>query len=223
MSEFPQGSVQSEVLSTTRQEFETARSEIYFVDSSVPGAEALALGLGEGSKVYMIDATGDALGQIAAALDGQSVDAVHIYSHGKQGAIYLGGEWIDEAALNTAEATLNRIGQSLNAGGDILLYGCNTAAGSLGESFIERMARMASANVAASNDITGNTNDWDLEASAGVVDSAVKKPEGYAGSFDGTTDSTGEKISDWGLIEGTALNDTIEGFATDDKFYGSSG
>ena len=173
---------QSEVLATTRQEFEASRLNIYFVDPSVSGAEALAVGLGEGSKVYMLDGTGNGLEQMASVLEslGSPVDAVHIYSHGKQGAIQLGGQWYDTAALDAAAATLARIGQSLNTGGDILLYGCNTASGSLGESFLARMARLTSANVAASTDITGTGGDWQLEASSGVLDSAAQLAGGYS-------------------------------------------
>ena len=211
---------QSEVLATTRQEFEASRLNIYFVDPSVSGAEALAVGLGEGSKVYMLDGTGNGLEQMASVLEslGSPVDAVHIYSHGKQGAIQLGGQWYDTAALDAAAATLARIGQSLNTGGDILLYGCNTASGSLGESFLARMARLTSANVAASTDITGTGGDWQLEASSGVVDSAAQQPVGWQGSLNPNDPPTG-----WGVLEGTASNDTIKGFVTNDRLYGQDG
>ena len=211
---------QSEVLATTRQEFETSRLNVYFVDASVPGAEALALGLGEGSQVYMLDGSGNGLEQIASTLEslGSPVDAVHIYSHGREGAIQLGGQWYDAAALDAAAATLARIGQSLQTDGDILLYGCNTGQGSLGESFLSRMARLASANVAASDDITGSGGDWSLESSSGVVDSAAQQPNGWQGSL-----GDANQISGWGVMEGTTGADSITGFLSSDRMYGHGG
>ena len=46
----------------------SAGSQVYFIDASVPGYEALALSLGENSKVFVIENTSDAFIQIDRAL-----------------------------------------------------------------------------------------------------------------------------------------------------------
>ena len=104
-------------------------SQVYFIDASVPGYEALALSLGENSKVFVIENTSDAFIQMDKALASLSnpASSVHIYSHGRDGAMLLGGQWIDEAALSQSAEILKSIGESLAQGADILLYGCNTA------------------------------------------------------------------------------------------------
>lgn len=198
----------------------SAGSQVYFIDGSVPGYEALALSLGENSKTFVIENTSDAFIQMDRALASLSSPAssVHIYSHGRDGAILLGGQWIDEAALSQSAEILQRIGQSLAQGADILLYGCNTAASSLGESFIERMARLASVAVAASNDMTGSGGNWTLEKSTGDIETDPVRPGDWLGNLD-----SGADISGWGVLEGTASSESITGFVTNDRIYGRGG
>ena len=195
-------------------------SQVYFIDASVPGYEALALSLGENSKVFVIENTSDAFIQMDKALASLSnpASSVHIYSHGRDGAMLLGGQWIDEAALSQSAEILKSIGESLAQGADILLYGCNTAASSLGESFIERMARLASVAVAASNDITGAGGDWTLEKSVGDIETAPVRPGEWLGNL-----GSGDPISGWGVLEGTANDESITGFVTNDRIYGKGG
>ena len=198
----------------------SAGSQVYFIDASVPGYEALALSLGENSKVFVIENTSDAFIQIDRALASLSdpASSVHIYSHGRDGAILLGGQWIDEAALSQSSEILKSIGESLTQGADILLYGCNTAASSLGESFIARMARLASVDVAASSNMTGTGGDWTLEKGTGDIETTPTRPGEWLGNLD-----AGDPISGWGVLEGTANSESITGFVTNDRIYGKGG
>ena len=198
----------------------SAGSQVYFIDASVPGYEALALSLGENSKVFVIENTSDAFIQIDRALASLSdpASSVHIYSHGRDGAILLGGQWIDEAALSQSSEILKSIGASLAQGADILLYGCNTAASSLGESFIARMARLASVDVAASSNMTGTGGDWTLEKGTGDIETTPTRPGEWLGNLD-----AGDPISGWGVLEGTANSESITGFVTNDRIYGKGG
>lgn len=168
-------------LETSREDFASTRNELYFVDASVPSAEALMVGLGEGSRVYALENTSDVFAQIEAALAaaGGAVDAIHIYSHGREGALELGGRWVDASTLADCADILARIGEALARGADILLYGCNTGAGPLGTNFVRTLAELTGADVAASNDVTGPASldgDWDLESTAGAVETAPKSP-----------------------------------------------
>ncbi len=57
--------------------------------------------------------------------------------------------------------------------GDILFYGCNLAAGTVGAKFLDQLAQATGANIAASDDLTGSVRlggDWQLESQAGTVD-----------------------------------------------------
>jgi len=73
----------------------------------------------------------------------------------------------------------------LTDSGDILLYGCDVAQGEIGQAFIEQLAQLTGADVAASTDLTGAAalgGDWVLEAQAGVVE-AASEPLDYNGGL----------------------------------------
>ena len=55
------------------------------------------------------------------------------------------------------------IGQSLTTSGDILFYGCNVASTDQGELLIKKISEITKADIAASDDITGKSGDWELE------------------------------------------------------------
>ena len=213
----PVGSAdQAQVLAQVRQQ--GASNEVYFVDSSLDAA-ALSLTVGDDSRVFVIENTSNAFIQMEQAL--QSLEnpatAVHIYAHGAAGSVTLGGQVFDEAALNANAATLAAMGAALAEGADLLLYSCNTAAGSTGESFINRLARLASVDVAASDDVTGTSGDWTLEYTVGDVTTKPTNP-GIDGDLDG-----GDTLSGWGVINGTAGADSLTGSVTNDQFYGNGG
>ena len=204
---------QSQVLTQIRQE--GASNEVYFVDSSLD-AEALSLTVGDDSRVFVIENTSNAFIQMEQAL--QSLEnpatAVHIYAHGAAGSVTLGGQVFDEAALNANAATLAAMGAALAEGADLLLYSCSTAAGSTGESFINRLARLASVDVAASDDVTGTSGDWTLEYTVGDVTTNPTNP-GFDDDLDGG--------ASWGVINGTTGADALTGSVTNDQFYGNGG
>ena len=112
------------------------------------------------------------------------IDALHIYSHGSAGSLLLGSTTLSLSNINSYAATLSQIGASLSAAGDILFYGCNAGAGADGLAFVESVARLTQADVAASDDLTGlatQGGDWVLEVQSGDIDAAVAGAEAYAG------------------------------------------
>ena len=71
---------------------------------------------------------------------------------------------------------LSQIGSSLTESGDLMLYGCDVAQGEIGQAFISALATATDADVAASNDRTGDAGlggDWVLESKSGEVGTAV--------------------------------------------------
>jgi hypothetical protein len=108
----------------------TTRKEIVFIEDNVADIETLIAGIGSGKEIVILDATRDGMHQIAQALAGRSgIDALHIVSHGSEGAVSLGSLMLDAGKLDAYRDDLQAIGRSMSADGDILLYGCNVGAG----------------------------------------------------------------------------------------------
>jgi len=153
----------------------TSSAQIFFVFNHLDDWQTLANAAPEGSEVVVLDGGTDGLAQIAAHLAGRqgALDAIHILSHGQPGQLQLGSLVLDQAALEEREAVLAQIGRALGDNGDILLYGCDVAAGPQGQAFVDALARLTGADVAASDNLTGSAaagGDWVLEAQAGIVE-----------------------------------------------------
>jgi VCBS repeat-containing protein len=156
--------------------------EIAFVDDSVKDIESYLPGFK--GLVVTLSAGSDGVDQIAQTLAGMSgLTAIHIISHGGSGFLSLGTASLDATtAASRYAADLAQIGAALTRDGDILLYGCDVAAGPSGQSFIEQIAAATQADVAASTDDTGATRlggNWTLEAHTGPIEAQAIDPVGY--------------------------------------------
>jgi hypothetical protein len=164
-------------MSTTRQ------NEIAFVDTRLENYQSLIDGLNPDTEVILIS-SGNGLQAMADALSGRSgVEVVHVFSHGNAGALQLGDITLTSANLNSYAPLLAQIGQSLTEEGDLLLYGCNVAQGETGQAFVESIARVTQADVAASEDLTGAAalgGDWVLESSAGSVEASAINSQDFS-------------------------------------------
>uniref|UniRef100_UPI00037A7D5A DUF4347 domain-containing protein n=1 Tax=Leeia oryzae TaxID=356662 RepID=UPI00037A7D5A len=154
----------------------TAR-EVMFIEDDVPDFTQLVSNARAGVQVYVLDHTRDGLLQISDILQGQQdISAIHIVTHGSEAAISLGTLTLDAANITQFSATLQSIGKSLSADGDILVYGCDIAAGNDGQMLINSMASLTSADVNASTDTTGAAStggNWQLEFRTGQIDTSV--------------------------------------------------
>jgi len=160
------------------------KKEVVFVDTSISDYKTLEASIGTGIEIVEINSSNSGLAQIAKWAESQNgFDAIHIFSHGADGTVNLGTDWINNANLNTTtnQAELAKLGYTLKTGGDILIYGCNVAADAEGLRFIENLASSTGADVAASSNATGaaiHGGDWTLEQSTGSIDvsaiSAIK-------------------------------------------------
>lgn len=151
-----------------------ARREVAFIDTSLANWPTLESGLASGIEVVRLEAGADGLSQMAAWAGSHSgYDAIHLLSHGAAGQIVLGGLRLDAATLEARQADLHTLGQALNAGGDLLVYGCSVGADG---GFVGRLAALTQADVAASSDPTGATalgGNWVLETRSGDLESAA--------------------------------------------------
>ncbi len=145
---------------------------VVFVDSRIKDADSLLKGVAPGTQVVQLDATKDGLQQIADYLDTHhGVSTVEIIAHGNSGDLWLGDTYLSADNVAARSAVLARIGNDMNVGGDILIYACNTAAGDKGISFVDSLAQLTGRDIAASNNRTGVSGDWDLEIATGTIES----------------------------------------------------
>ncbi len=148
-----------------------------FIDTNVTGYQQLADEWAGRGTVVLIDAARDGIDQVRTALAGAgNIDAIHIVSHGGEGYFDLGTTRIDQSAvMGELASSWAAIGSRLNAGGDILLYGCDVGAGDAGQRLVDSLALTTGADIAASIDDTGSVlrgGDWTLENRLGAIDNA---------------------------------------------------
>lgn len=161
------------------------RQKLFIFDAALPDLLTLTSVLPTDAEIHFIDAEKDGVEQLALILQGRTdIDALHIFTHGSAGSLLLGNTSLSLANLNNYALPLSHIGSALSPTGDILLYGCNVAAGEDGRAFVEELSQMTGADVAASDDVTGATalgGDWALEAQSGVVESEPMAVVGFDG------------------------------------------
>jgi large repetitive protein len=172
------------------QGFERDRREVAFVDVTVSDYQTLVDGVGEGVEVYLVSSVDD----INSILKNETnIDAIHILSHGTTGEITVGNDVLNSDSLNTFDDVLQSMKNSLSENGDILLYGCNVANDGTGQEFIDTLASITEADVAASDDVTGNSalgGDWDLEVISGVIETQTLVLDEYSNTLDSDYSAT---------------------------------
>ena len=101
------------------------------------------------------------------------LDTLHIISHGSPGSLKLGNTTLNPENLEQYQDQLQQWQTALSENADINIYGCNVAEGVTGQAFIQQLANLTKADIAASNDLTGNGGDWDLEIVTGNIESEI--------------------------------------------------
>ena len=199
---------------------------LVFLIDNLSDRERLANALPVDATVVYLDSRTNALDQMAgyvAMLPAGSVGAIHLVSHGSSASLSLGSLTLDDVNLRDHASTLGKIGEALTADGDLLLYGCNVAAGEAGQAFIAALAKATGADVAASDDLTGNTaqgGDSALEAFTGSVESAVLKLD----AMDGVLSESAIVGTEGGdLLIGKGGDDILDGLGGDDCLGGGDG
>lgn len=149
------------------------RREVVIVDPSVADYQTLIDGIDGDVDVIMLQ-SGTTIDDLAGVLSGYSgLDGIHLISHGGTGAIQLGGQTLTLDNLAENSQALTTIGAALSDGGDVLLYGCNIGEDGAGQAFVDQLALLTGADIAASDDLTGAESlggDWDLEIVTGSIE-----------------------------------------------------
>ncbi|MGV6858948.1 MAG: DUF4347 domain-containing protein [bacterium] len=170
--------------------------ELIVVDTQIEGYQQLVDNL-TGSNVsndrdfeiLLILRGEDGLARLSQTLESQhNLDAVHILSHGQRGGITLGSSQLNLASLPLYSEQLETWEQALSPDADLLIYGCNLAASDSGTALIDRLSSLTQADVAASDDLTGNASaggDWELEYLSGTIEASTLAPEAAESGWEG--------------------------------------
>lgn len=161
------------------------QTQILFIDSRIANIDSLLAQVDPSYEVVLLNTEEAGLTQIANALQGRSgIEALHVLSHGGEGYLQLGRDTVNAAVLEQQATSLGLIASAMTASADILIYGCDVAAGVAGRAFVDLLAQMTQADVAASTDTTGASflgGDWTLEAQTGAIEAAAINAPLYVG------------------------------------------
>ena len=165
----------------------SSASEIIFIDAGVNNYQLIPSNTE--TEIVILDSNRNGVEQITQSLsNSNNLDSIHIISQGREGAIALGTTELNLNSLQSYQNSLQSWSNALNSDADILLYGCNVAAGTTGTAFIDRLSQLTTADIAASNDITGREDlngDWELEIATGQIEAQIAiaaKNQGLYGS-----------------------------------------
>ncbi|MFC1636580.1 C25 family cysteine peptidase, partial [Planctomycetota bacterium] len=145
--------------------------------------------------VEFLSTDSDGIQQITDILSNyQDVSAIHIISHGSPGQVQIGSVELSATSLDFYAEKIQTWGDTLSSDGDILFYGCNVGVGSTGQDFLNKIADLTGADVAASDDPTGAApldGDWILERTLGTVTSKLPFDPVVWATFPGLLDLAG--------------------------------
>src|SRR4028119_2380104 len=150
---------------------------IVFIGSDLDDYQSLADGALPGTETIILDKNRNGVEQITAKMQtiaaaGGTVDQVHVFSHGSSGSLQLGSATLNLDNLPQYENLLQGWRNALSAKADIVLYGCDVAAGS-GSDFVDRLGELTGADIAASGDRTGHGGNWNLEFAKGDIEAPL--------------------------------------------------
>ncbi|WP_415036481.1 DUF4347 domain-containing protein, partial [Azonexus sp.] len=162
---------------------------LIIIDARVPNYESIINQLPADATVRVVQGGESGLNVVGSELAKGQFEAVHILSHGTPGSFTLGTDTLNNDSLAAQSATLSAWANYLTPDADILLYGCDLAQGEQGELFINELARLTSADIAASTNATGAADkggDWVLERQTGNIEASVLGFIGYGELLDGS-------------------------------------
>ncbi|MCP4995860.1 MAG: DUF4347 domain-containing protein, partial [Gammaproteobacteria bacterium] len=125
-------------------------------------------------EIVLLDSQRNGIDQISEMLlSYQGLDVIHLISHGNDGTINIGNTTLNSEVLAQNLIKIGAWSEALSDNGDLLIYGCDLAATDAGQTFIDTLANLTGADVAASDDPTGSVElggDWDLEYRHGQIE-----------------------------------------------------
>ena len=119
----------------------------------------------------------DALRQLTGIItDYHDLEAIHWITHGSSGSLDLGSSFLTASNIYRYADLFTSWRNALTDDADLLVYGCNAAASEDGTALMTALASYTGADVAASDDRTGNLSrggDWYFECTTGTIETVV--------------------------------------------------
>ncbi|AFY80370.1 DUF4347 domain-containing protein [Oscillatoria acuminata] len=155
----------------------TESRTLVFIDSGVGEQQTLLDALTPDTEAIVLDGDRDGIDQIIEAIAGRTgIDSIHLVSHGSSGRVQLGTTQLDAETLDAYLPQWQILRAALSEGADILLYGCNVGTSNTGITFLQKLAELTGADIAASDDLTGSAalnGNWTLEVSTGHIEAPL--------------------------------------------------
>lgn len=168
-------------------------SKLIFVDATVENYQHLIQGSANDAQIVILHPDVDGVTQISQSLVRFSnLKSIQIISHGQEGLLQLGATRLSAGNLSYYAAQLQQWSKSLAEGADLLLYGCDVAAGETGQAFVQQLGQLTGTDVAASIDRTGAANrggNWNLEYTTGAVETSLALSRSVVTTYAGTLNS----------------------------------
>lgn len=130
---------------------------IVFLDSQLSNCDSLVQKVIFQARAIVINSHADGIKAITHELESSSCQEIHIITHGFPGCLHLGSS---ELSINTfiqytreLQSWFKRDRHLSFDPPQISLYGCNVAAGDVGEEFISRLSQITTAEITASANI----------------------------------------------------------------------
>jgi CSLREA domain-containing protein len=147
---------------------------IVFIDMAVEDYSNLANGVLDYTQVFTLESTQNGVEQITEILAscGSNLINIHIVCHGTPGCLQLGSTNLGLDTFDEYSQHLQQWQQIFLASAksdrpcNLLIYGCNVAAGDAGQEFVAKLHQLTGANIAASRQPIGNAalgGSWELE------------------------------------------------------------
>ena len=205
-----------------------AADSLVIIDGSIDNFESLVAAIPKNADLVVLDGHRDALEQMNEAMRGRTgLKSLHLIAHGSAGSLTLGNFSLDDSSIISHRDAFQRWRTAFSPGADLLIYGCETGAGSRGLSLMQSLRDQLDVDVAASIDNTGSDEEsanWILERQLGEVTSfdllarlADSEFSGHLGIEVFAAGSTGDEqmqlqigsniVATWSLA-GTSANGT---------------
>ena len=206
------------------------QDSLYLIDPGVDAIDILRSALPAGALQQTLQRGDDLLRQILQILPEQGVGSLHLFSHASPGQLDAAAGLLALDSLPAQAARLAAIGERLGVQGEILLYGCNLAAGTQGQAFITQLARLTGCRVAASSLPVGMTDTgprWQLDQHSAplhldgnitALRSSVLQCNNYPARLATLTGTNAAES-----LLGSSSDDNLSGLEGDDSLYGYAG
>ena len=200
---------------------ERAFREIAFIDPAISHLDLFVAGLRPGIEAVLLPREGNALAEIAAALEEQGRARRHPHRGAwRPGELSFAAGALTIKTIDEHRDELAQIGDALGSDGTILLWSCETGAGWQGACFVEALERATGAEIAAISEKIGAAEQggkWDfgterfIAAQAPLTTAAIQTYEGVMANhnaIDGTVLSPIRVLGRTPLVSPTPIRST---------------